>query len=60
MAGLCKKWDLISKITTEKSVEGMAQAVEHLPSKWEALSLNSQYWKKGEAIQMTMIWLMEI
>jgi hypothetical protein len=38
---LGKKWDPISKIARAKRVGGMAQAVEHLPSKHEAPSSNS-------------------
>jgi hypothetical protein len=37
--GLGKKQDTISKITREKKVGGMAQGVELLPHKHEALSL---------------------
>jgi hypothetical protein len=40
-ASLDKKWDPIFKVTRAKRVEGMAQAVERLPSKCEALSSNS-------------------
>jgi hypothetical protein len=41
-AGLGKKSDPISKISRAKRV-GMAQAVEHLPSKCKALESKPQY-----------------
>jgi hypothetical protein len=45
-AGLGIKWDPISKITNTKRAGGVAQVVEHLPSKFEALSSNPNYRKK--------------
>jgi hypothetical protein len=40
------KRNLISKITNTKRVEGMAQVVEHLPSKHKAPSLTTSNKKK--------------
>jgi hypothetical protein len=37
-ASLCENGDPISKITTAKSAGGMAQVIEHLPSKHKALT----------------------
>jgi hypothetical protein len=45
-AGLGKKRDPISKITREKRPRVMAQVVEHLPSKCQALSSNPSIAKK--------------
>jgi hypothetical protein len=48
-AGLGKKQDPISKITRAKRTEGLAQAVEHLTSKYEALSSNNYTAKKKKS-----------
>jgi hypothetical protein len=45
-ADLDKKQDCISKIITTKRVGGIEQAVEHLPSKYEALSSKPQVCQK--------------
>jgi hypothetical protein len=45
-AGLDKKQDLISKIARAKRAGVMAQAVEYLPCKSEALSSNPSNTKK--------------
>jgi hypothetical protein len=39
-ASLGKKWDPFSKITRAKMAGGVAQVIEHLPSKCEVLSSN--------------------
>jgi hypothetical protein len=40
-AGLVVKHKPISKITNTKRTGGVAQAVEQVPGKWEALRLNT-------------------
>jgi hypothetical protein len=44
----CRKTDPISKITRAKTAGDMAQAVEHLPSKCEALNSNIGTTKRNE------------
>jgi hypothetical protein len=54
-AHLSKKQDLISKITRAKRSGGMAQVVEHLPSKCETLSSNPSTGKKKKVISVQVI-----
>jgi hypothetical protein len=43
---LCKKQNLISKITRAKRIGGMAHVAEHLPSKSETLNSSPSTTKK--------------
>jgi hypothetical protein len=45
------KWDPISKITNTQRVEGMAQVVECLPRKHEALVQPVVIWKKKNLLE---------
>jgi hypothetical protein len=54
-AVLGKKRDPISKVTRTKRTESMAQAIDCLPSKCEALSSNSSTTKKKERKKKELI-----